>query len=99
VDASDLHDLHSIHANPPATYKYGNARRIDFMLGTAVVFESVTGAGHAAFDDGIFSKHRVIFVDIDHSTLLGHVTDPTARAYHDTSDHAILNSVMTVLVF
>ena len=80
VDACDLHDLHSIHANPPATYKYGHARRIDFMLGTAAVFESVTGAGYAAFDDGIFSKHRVIFVDLDYSTLLGHVTDPTARA-------------------
>jgi hypothetical protein len=50
------------------------------MLDTAAVFESVAGAGYAAFDNGIFWKHRVIFVDLDYSMLLGFVTDPTARA-------------------
>ena len=38
-----LHDLHlSNPSPPPATYKYGHHRRIDYMLGSEAVFASVT---------------------------------------------------------
>ena len=38
-----LYDLHTIGPNdkPPATYPYGNHRRIDYMLGTSMVKETI----------------------------------------------------------
>ena len=76
---SDLHLLGPVA--PPATYKYGSARRIDYMLGTAAVADAVCRAGYNAYDNGVFSKHRGLFVDLDFTQLMGAVDSITpARA-------------------
>ena len=73
-----LTDLHLLGpTNPPATYKYGAARRIDYMLGTAAVASAVCRAGYNAYDNGVFSKHRGLFIDMDFTLLMGAV-DPIA---------------------
>ncbi len=67
-----LTDLHRLGPEvPPATYKYGTARTIDFMLGSPNISDSVRRAGYLAYDDGIFSKHRGLFVDLDFHQLMG----------------------------
>jgi hypothetical protein len=74
VEECTLHDLHLAGpSKPPATYKFGNERRIDYMFGSAVVLESLRHAGYLAYDNGIFSKHRGLFVNLDFSTLMGSV--------------------------
>lgn len=74
VEECTLHDLHLAGpSKPPATYKYGHERRIDYMFGSAMVLESLRHAGYLAYDNGIFSKHRGLFVDLDFSTLMGSV--------------------------
>jgi hypothetical protein len=66
---SDLHSLGPV--NPPPTYKYGADRKIDFMLGSPNISASVCRAGYLAYDDGIFSKHRGLYVDLDFHGLMG----------------------------
>ena len=67
-----LIDLHRLSPEvPPATYKYGKDRTIDFMLGSPNISDSVCRAGYLAYDDGIFSKHRGLFVDVDFHQLMG----------------------------
>jgi hypothetical protein len=58
-----LYDLHTIGPddNPPATYPYGNHRRIDYMLGMSMVKETVRQAGYLAYNDCIHSKYRGLF--------------------------------------
>jgi hypothetical protein len=70
-----LADLHTLgHSQPPATYKYGSNRRIDYMLGSEAIADSVVHAGYLPFDDnGITSKHRGLFIDFDHHQVLGKV--------------------------
>ena len=82
LDECTLSDLHLLGpAKPPATYKYGTARRIDYMLGTAAVADAVCRAGYNAYDNGVFSKHRGLFVDLDFTQLMGAVDSITpARA-------------------
>ena len=81
LDECTLTDLHLLgSADPPATYKYGSERRIDFMLGTPAVADAVSRAGYAAYDSGgICSKHRGLFVDLDFAQLMGAV-DPITPA-------------------
>ena len=78
-----LIDLHGLGpAAPPATYKYGKDRKIDFMLGSCNLRDSVRRAGFLAYDDGVFSKHRGMFLDLDFQMLLGPVAKivpPTGR--------------------
>jgi hypothetical protein len=75
MDECILSDLHlSGSSAPPATYKYGSHRRIDYMLGSASVLESIRHAGYLEYDDGVFSKHRGLFVDLDFQSLMGSVT-------------------------
>jgi hypothetical protein len=70
--ACSLLDLHRLGPSvPPATYKYGTDRTIDVMLGSPNILDSVRRAGYLAYDDGIFSKHRGLFVDIDFLQLMG----------------------------
>jgi len=59
-----LYDLHTIGPNdkPPATYPYGNHRRIDYMLATSMVKETICCAGYLVYNDGIHSKHRGLFL-------------------------------------
>ena len=67
-----LTDLHRLGPEvPPATYKYGKDRTIDFMLGSPNISDSVRRAGYLAYDDGIFSKHRGLFVDLNFHQLMG----------------------------
>ena len=67
-----LSDLHLLGPeSPPATYKYGSDRKIDYMLGSPNVSDSVRSAGYLAYDDGIFSKHRGICIDLDFHNLMG----------------------------
>ena len=76
---TDLHTLGS--SDPPATYKYGTDRRIDYMFGSQAVAEAVCRAGYNAYDSGIFSKHRGLFIDLDFQLLMGTVDSITpARA-------------------
>ena len=75
IDECTLADLHSFgSSDPPATYKYGSERRIDFMLGTPAVADAVCRSGYAAYDSGgICSKHRGLYVDLDITQLMGAV--------------------------
>ena len=59
-----LYDLHTIGPDdkPPATYPYGNHHRIDYMLGKSMVKETVRQAGYLAYNNGIHSKHRGLFL-------------------------------------
>jgi hypothetical protein len=43
------------------------------MLGTKNAAANIVNAGFLAFDDGVFSKHRGMLVDIDFDSLLGFV--------------------------
>ena len=74
INECTLTDLHLLSpSNPPETYRYGNNRRIDFMLGTAAVASSVSRAGYNAYDNGVTSKHRGLFIDVDFTQLMGSV--------------------------
>ncbi len=74
LDECSLVDLHHLSpAVPPATYKYGYHRKIDYMLGSLGVVQSVRRAGFLAYDNGIFSKHRGLFLDFDFQSLMGTV--------------------------
>ena len=77
-----LYDLHTIGPDdkPPETYPYGNYRRIDYMLGTSMVQETIHRAGYLVYNDGIHSKHRGLFVDFDFQALLGQVDTITPHA-------------------
>ena len=67
-------DLHCLGPDSlPATYKYGLDRKIDYMLGTPAVAQCVRCAGFLAYNNGIFSKHRGLFIDIDFNELMGSV--------------------------
>ena len=74
IDECTLTDLHLLGpSEPPATYKYGSDRRIDYMLGSAAVAQAVCRSGYNSYNNGIFSKHRGIFIDLDFTTLMGSV--------------------------
>ncbi|KAI2495356.1 hypothetical protein MHU86_19158 [Fragilaria crotonensis] len=84
MEECTLMDLHCLGPeSPPATYKYGLDRKIDYMLGTPALAQCVRRAGFLAYDNGIFSKHRGLFIDIDFTELMGAVdaiTPAPARA-------------------
>jgi hypothetical protein len=82
IQSCHLHDLHTLgHSTPPETYKYGFHRRIDFMLGSESIANSVVHAGYLPFDDnGISSKHRGLFIDFDHHHVMGQVDNITRQA-------------------
>jgi hypothetical protein len=82
LQSCKLTDLHTLsHAPPPATYKYGNNRRIDYILGSEAIAESVVHAGYLPFNDnGISSKHRGLFIDFDHQQVLGQVDNIVRQA-------------------
>ncbi len=71
-----LIDLHSLGPTPPpATYKYGTHRQVDFMLGSTLLSNAIRRSGYLAYDNdnGFFSKHRGLFVDLDFASLMGAV--------------------------
>jgi hypothetical protein len=74
-------DLHCLGPTlPPATYKYGSERKIDYMLGTPAVAQCVRHAGFLAYDNGIFSKHRGLFIDVDFTELVMGAVDAITPA-------------------
>jgi hypothetical protein len=78
LDECTLTDLHGLGPSvPPATYKYGTDRRIDFMLGSPNVANCIRSAGFLEYDNGIFSKHRGLFIDVDFNELMGSVDNIT----------------------
>ena len=66
----DLHTHKWGLEGEPSTYKRGT-KRIDYILGTEEVAQHLRVAGIEAFDDGVKSDHRGLFVDIDMKGLLG----------------------------
>ena len=43
------------------------------MFGSAAVRECVRKAGYLEYDNGVFSKHRGMFIDLDFESLMGTV--------------------------
>lgn len=63
------------------TYRRGKDRRIDFILASRNVVDTVTRCGALSYNHGIASDHRGMFVDIDFARLLGgQIQDPVAPA-------------------
>ena len=77
-----LHDLaKEYHQTPPATYTRGDKeRRIDFMLGTKAIMESMTLMVPAPKSVGnIMGDHRAMIIDLNITKLLGlHPNEPVA---------------------
>lgn len=74
IDECTLTDLHLLGpSDPPATYKYGVDRRIDYMFGSTAVVSAIRHAGYNSYDNGVFSKHRGLFIDLDFTQLMGSV--------------------------
>ena len=74
IEECTLTDLHLLGPmEPPETYRYGTNRHIDYMFGTTAVTAAVCRAGYNSYNDGIFSKHRGLFIDLDFTQLMGSV--------------------------
>jgi hypothetical protein len=62
------------------TYRRGNKRRIDFMLGTPKIRECVQRRGALEYNAGIVSDHRGMFIDLNAASLFGGATDDHVAA-------------------
>ena len=62
--------MHQRQHQPQATYQHAKNRRIDFIFTTPKAMEAVTAAGTLAFNDGIQSDHRGLYIDLDTRKLL-----------------------------
>ncbi len=63
--------MHQTHALPdPATYARGRTR-IDYVLASPAVFNSVNECGYEPFNEHFLSDHRGYFVDFDIHKLFG----------------------------
>jgi hypothetical protein len=62
------------------TYRRGNKRWIDFMLGTPKIRECVQHRGALEYNDGIVSDHRGMFIDLNVASLFGGATDDHVAA-------------------
>jgi hypothetical protein len=84
----DLLDLPDTDASAQLldTFRCGANQRIDFILGTEHALQSVHRRGALAYNDGIVSDHRGLFVDFDPTTLFGgSFTNPvslSSRGFH-----------------
>ncbi len=63
-----MHQSHQIA--DPATYARGKTR-IDYILASAPVFQSVNSCGYEPFNEHFLSDHRGFFVDFDYQKLFG----------------------------
>ncbi|KAI2513931.1 hypothetical protein MHU86_315 [Fragilaria crotonensis] len=98
IDECTLTDLHLLGpSDPPATYKYGVDRRIDFMFGSAAVASAICRAGYNAYDNGVFSKHRGLFIDLDFTKLMGSVASiaPTKARVLRSEDQPSVDRYLT----
>jgi hypothetical protein len=84
-----LHDcgLHDLLTIPTAddsvqlqdTFRRVTNRRIDYILGTDRVLQRVRCRGALAYNDGIVSDHRGLFLDFDpHLLFGGNASDPVS---------------------
>lgn len=62
------------------TYRRGDKRRIDFMLGTSWIRICVQRRGALEYNDGIVSDHRGLYVDLDAAVVFGGATDDQVAA-------------------
>jgi hypothetical protein len=69
----DLMDLPGTDASAQLmdTFCRGSNRQIDYILGTERLLQSVCRRGALAFNDGIVSDHRGLFLDFDPTILYG----------------------------
>jgi hypothetical protein len=79
---SDLHDIPGMDLDQQLqdTYRRGNKRRINFMLGTPKIRECVQCQGALEYNDGIVSDHRGMFIDLNVASLFGGATDDHVAA-------------------
>ena len=72
LSTTGLIDLvaHQLGSCLPETYVRGK-RTIDHIFGTPHIATAVRGAGFLAYNDGIVSDHRGIFLDLCRKTLFG----------------------------
>jgi hypothetical protein len=79
---SDLHDVPGMDPDQQLqdTYRRGNKRRIDFMLGTPKIRECVQRRGALEYNAGIVSNHRGMFIDLNAASLFGGATDDHVAA-------------------
>jgi hypothetical protein len=100
LEICSLTDLHCLGPDsPPATYKYGVDRKIDYMLGTTAVAQCVRRAGFLAYDNGIFLKHRGLFIDIDFNDLMGSVDaiQPAPARSLNSKNQALVDQYLEAL--
>jgi hypothetical protein len=83
----DLLDLpgSDVSAQLTDTFQRGTNRRIDYILGTERPLQSLCRRGALAYNDGIVSDHRGLFVDFDPLLLFGGSTSdpvsPSSRGF------------------
>ena len=75
----DLHDDPTGQL-PPKTYFRGT-RKLDYILGSLNIAQSVSRAGILAYSDGLkFSDHRALFIDVKETSLFtDRGADPTSH--------------------
>lgn len=62
------------------TYRQGDKRQINFMLGTSWIRTLVQRRGALEYNDGIVSDHRGLCVDLDAAVLFGGATNDQVAA-------------------
>jgi hypothetical protein len=63
------------------TFQRGTNRRIDYILGTDRVLQSICHRGALAYNDGIMSNHQGLFLDLDpHLLFSGNASGPVSRS-------------------
>jgi hypothetical protein len=70
IAVCDLHDLHQ-SSPAPSTFLGSTKRRIDHIFGCSNVVHSMSGSGSLSHLEGPQSDHRGLFVDINHTSILG----------------------------
>jgi len=91
----DLLDLPDVAADEQLrdTYRRGSNRRIDYMFGSQRAKDSIRRCGALAYNDGIISDHRGLFLDLDPTVLFGgNVHDPvspTARGFTSKNEKKV----------
>jgi hypothetical protein len=78
----DLHDIPEMEPEQQLqdTYRQGDKRWIDFMLGTPWIQTCVQRQGALEYNDGIVSDHCGMYVNLDAVSLFGGATDDQVAA-------------------
>jgi hypothetical protein len=88
----DVHEKTTDTTPTPATHQRGS-EKIDFILTSPRVANTITAASILALQDGYFSDHRSLLVDFDALALFGSATStvaiPTTRRLTSTDPQAV----------